>query len=78
MTSAASTGSQGLKKATGPVVGPSFRSGLVGVTETWLSGFEDYGRSGSNGWSRGTVEDGKVTEAVFYADRARALRDAGL
>jgi len=25
-----------------------------------------------------TVKDGKVTEAVFYADRARALRDAGL
>ena len=25
-----------------------------------------------------TIKDGKVTEAVFYADRARALRDAGL
>jgi len=112
---------QQLEVASQPAFAPEFRSGLLGITETWGSGFEglraiwlewlepwetyrvreeriedlgdgrvvwlgrDYGTSADGSgeialvssaiW---TVTDGKVAEVVFYTDRARCLRDAGL
>jgi ketosteroid isomerase-like protein len=44
-------------------------------TGTRVDGTGDVVMASSAIW---TVRDGKVTEAVFYADRVRSLRDAGL
>ncbi len=112
---------QGLEEPSRTLFTSSFRCGLIGVTESWASGFDglravwlewlepwasyrvqeeeiidlDDGRVawlgrdfGGRRDGRGeitlissaiwTVEDGKISEAAFYAEREQCLRAAGL